>query len=644
MSIKCSEMDNINITYEYFSFIKIVGEELIKYIKSYKQISMEHMRRLSSLDNNMNFKSFNPEDNIRYSQIIKLTKKLKEVIAQNIELINCSIQNIDTYIVDFEKILKEKADIVNELKKSSLDLSNNLKSSYQEVNRTGNIYITSLSKTEDIIDKYYIKKIKIKDHENGLGDKLNNNEYNNIKEQQKNQTNEMNNSINLSKKYEDFHKGAIIASNKLHDEFIDDCNKYKNKIKENICKITEKIKEVILYFFVSFRSVYNQPLNLIENYINELNNLDESKEIDNSIEQNLVFNNSLRKVTPVKYELKSFKLLKNIKYIKKNSFDINLNNEDEIINIEDSINTSVSNRKAVKALDDDNNKLYYICDDALMLTIKTIFDNYDLIDKENFNLKLEESKNKTQRYVMKIIENMNLYSLSKEENNNNNIINENLINNNIGDKRNEFSDEELMNIIDLLNEHDNRIIFLQKLSDYRVRGQYNLLDKDYIYLSKIFESLCNYIKKYSDYHTAELLIILSQTYYTINKKGRKYIQMSIKENELFKGIQFWEEYLCYSINKEIMKMLNVEQNIQEDKEMTDYKYANIVFTQILNLIDIMFEFNLSIKTIREVLEPKITVYRLNDEFKATINEVIQGKIDNTNQNNENNNEIKNKSE
>ena len=592
MSIKCSEMDNINITYEYFSFIKIVGEELIKYIKSYKQISMEHMRRLSSLDNNMNFKSFNPEDNIRYSQIIKLTKKLKEVIAQNIELINCSIQNIDTYIVDFEKILKEKADIVNELKKSSLDLSNNLKSSYQEVNRTGNIYITSLSKTEDIIDKYYIKKIKIKDH----------------------------------------------------DEFIDDCNKYKNKIKENICKITEKIKEVILYFFVSFRSVYNQPLNLIENYINELNNLDESKEIDNSIEQNLVFNNSLRKVTPVKYELKSFKLLKNIKYIKKNSFDINLNNEDEIINIEDSINTSVSNRKAVKALDDDNNKLYYICDDALMLTIKTIFDNYDLIDKENFNLKLEESKNKTQRYVMKIIENMNLYSLSKEENNNNNIINENIINNNIGDKRNEFSDEELMNIIDLLNEHDNRIIFLQKLSDYRVRGQYNLLDKDYIYLSKIFESLCNYIKKYSDYHTAELLIILSQTYYTINKKGRKYIQMSIKENELFKGIQFWEEYLCYSINKEIMKMLNVEQNIQEDKEMTDYKYANIVFTQILNLIDIMFEFNLGIKTIREVLEPKITVYRLNDEFKATINEVIQGKIDNTNQNNENNNEIKNKSE
>ena len=120
--------------------------------------------------------------------------------------------------------------------------------------------------------------------------------------------------------------------------------------------------------------------------------------------------------------------------------------------------------------------------------------------------------------------------------------------------------------------------------------------------------------------------------------------MSIKENELFKGIQFWEEYLCYSINKEIMKMLNVEQNIQEDKEMTDYKYANIVFTQILNIIDIMFEFNLGIKTIREVLEPKITVYRLNDEFKATINEVIQGKIDNTNQNNENNNEIKNKSE
>ena len=38
LTIKCSEMENINISYEFFSSIKIITEELIKYMKCYKQI------------------------------------------------------------------------------------------------------------------------------------------------------------------------------------------------------------------------------------------------------------------------------------------------------------------------------------------------------------------------------------------------------------------------------------------------------------------------------------------------------------------------------------------------------------------------------------------------------------------------------
>ena len=271
------------------------------------------------------------------------------------------------------------------------------------------------------------------------------------------------------------------------------------------------------------------------------------------------------------------------------------------INFNDPIST---NRKAVKALDDDFCKLLYISDDALMLTIKTIFENYNLIEKENFDIKLEENKNKTQRYIMKIIENMNS--------------NENT-------KRNELMDDEITDLINLLNEHDNRIIFLQKLSDFRVKGKYILSDKEYIILSQLFNVLCENIKKYSDYHSAELLIILSHTYYNIHKNEKRYIQKSIKENIIFKQKNFWEEYLCYAINKEIMKTLKADKKIQEDKEITDYKYANIVFTQILSMINNMFEFNVDINTIKEVLEPKINVYRLNGDFKATINEVIQSR-------------------
>ena len=609
LTIKCSEMDNINISYKFFSFVKLISDELIKYLKSFNQLSADHMKRLESLDNSMVFKFQNQEDDKKTSQIINLTNKIKQVITQNIDLMRCSIRDINTYIVEFEQFLIEKTEIINELKQSSLSLTNNLLSSYQEIKKTGGTFISSLDKTEDIIDNYYLNKIKIRDHENGLGDKLNNIDI--IKEQQKTQFNEMNSAIKLTKKYEEFHKGAISASNKIYNEFIEACNIHKNKIKEYVCQISQKIKEIILFFFISFRGVYNQPLEIIEKYIGELNDLDEYKEIDNIINQNYMSNNNLKKSEPIKYNLKSFKLLKQINYFKKQK---NLNkekNEDINLNEENknnaNNNNNINNRNIVKALDDDFDKLYYICDDAFMFTIKTIFENYELIEKENIDINFEENKNKTQRYIMKIIENIN-YSDDK--------------------KRNELSKEEITDLINLLNVHDNRIIFLQKLSDYRVKGKYILSDKDFIILSQIFNFICDNMKIKSDLRVAELLIIISQTYYTVNKKGKKYLQSSFKDNELFKQKMFWEDYLTYSINKEIIKMLKVEDNILEDKEITDYKYSNIIFTQILTLIDIMHEFNLDSQTIKDILQPKIIFYRLNDEFKGTINEEIQNRENN----------------
>ena len=72
-----------------------------------------------------------------------------------------------------------------------------------------------------------------------------------------------------------------------------------------------------------------------------------------------------------------------------------------------------------------------------------------------------------------------------------------------------------------------------------------------------------------------------------------------------------------------MKTLKIEQKTLEDKQYSDYKYSNIVFSQILTLIDNMFEFDLDLDIINEVLAPKINFYKLNDEFRQTIKDVIE---------------------
>ncbi len=623
-NIECSEIDNINITLDYFASVKQLGEEFIKYLRGYRQLSQEYMKKLQIFETNFGRKISRPAENPKVSQLVDLTSKITDLIFQNIELFDFSIKEIDERINDFEKYLKEKIEIVNNLKKSFTEVGKNLLCQNIEINKTKNIFINSLSKTEEIIDKYYIDKSKIQEHESGLGKKLTENEYNILKEQQKNQLQEMNNSIKLSKKYQDFHKGSIEASKKLKDNFVKECQSCQEKIRKNTCELSEEIKNLVCTFLLSYKNIYKQPLSLIDICINKFNLLEEEKEMDSIIISSYKNDNPLKYMTPTKYKLKSFSHLKSSNY---------LNNQDEINN-EENDNKAKNNggnkeenslvRKSIENLEDGFDEMRYICDESLVMTIKSLFENFDLIEKEDFNIKFEEEKNRAQKYVLKIITNMNSYPFAKEgfySNNNLNIAQEYVIEY----KREELTKEELKDLIELLNIHENRIIFLQKFSDYRARGKFVLCDKDYILLSQLYNIICDKIKKDSDYHAAEMVIILSQTYYIEEGKKRKYLQESFKGNKLFKDKNFWEEFLCYSINKEIMKTLQRDQLVKEDKENSDYKYSNVVFTQILTLIDNMFEFDLDSEIVKEVLNPKISYYRLNDEFKQTINDIIEVK-------------------
>ena len=618
MNIKCSELDNITISFDYFNSIKEVGDELIKYIKGFNQLSQEYIKKLQIFHTNFG-KKISKTENQKVSQIISLTSKIEEVISQIIELCQISINDIDLRVKNFETLLKEKTDNVNSLKKSPSELTKDLSSSYIEIKKTKTSYFNSLLATEDLIEKYYMDLYKIQEHEDGLGVKLSDNEYNLLKENQKNQQNEMTNSIKISKKYEKFYKGAISASIKNHDKFINECNSYKDKIKENACEISDEIKNLLFAFLLSIKNNYKKPLYLTDSYITYYNTLNEHDETNKIITSSFKTDNQLKNFEFAKYQLKTFSHLKNNNYLKDQE-----NNERNDKNKNNNQNGNENQRKLVEKIEDGFSEMRYICDESLVMTLKSLFKNFELIEKEGLDMKFEEAKNKTQKYILKIIKNMNSYPFAKKGVNNENNV-EKLQEYALEYKREELSQKELTDLIKLLNVHENRIIFLQKLSDYRTRGQFVLCDKDFILLSQLFNIITDKIQQDADYHAAEMIIVLSQTYYIEEGTRKKYLQESFKENKTFKDKNFWEQFLCYSINKEIMKTLNLDQKIKEDKEKSDYKYSNIVFAQILTLIDNMFEFDLDCETIKEVLNPKISVYKLNDMLKETINDVILSK-------------------
>jgi len=120
-----------------------------------------------------------------------------------------------------------------------------------------NNYLNSLSKTEDIINKYYSDQYRIREHENGLGQKLNDNEYEYLKERQKNELIEMENSIKTSKRIEGIYKNTISSSVKLYNNFVEAHNSLRDKIKSDTCQLTEEIKSLIISFMLSYKNNIN---------------------------------------------------------------------------------------------------------------------------------------------------------------------------------------------------------------------------------------------------------------------------------------------------------------------------------------------------------------------------------------------------
>ena len=614
MNIKCSELDNVEISLDYFNSIKSLGDELIKYIRGYNQLSQEYIKKLQLFNMNSS-KKISKSENPKSSQIITFTSKITQIISKNIEMSQKSIDNIELRVKQLEAVLKEKSENVNNTKKSYLDSIKDLNNLCSEINKVKTNCFNSLSKTEEVMYKYYETINKLEKNESGLHKKLSEIEFNLLKDRQKNLLTEMNNSIKISKKYEETYKELVSSFDKNHEKYKEEINNYRDKVKNDVCDISDEIKNLVSSFMLNFNICYQEPMQLVDMYMKQLISLEEKKEIDKIINESFQNNNPLKNCSSGKYQLKSISILKDSNFFKNEE---NIENDDDDPN---SNNQKNNKAKQIEILDDGFTQLSYISDEPLIMTIKSLFASFELIDKEDFDLKFEESKNRTQKYIFKIISNMNSYPFAKEGlyiNNNIDLIKDF----EIEYERNELTNHEVNDLIELLNIHENRIILLQKLSDYRARGKFILCEQDYEFLSKIFNIMSDQIKKDNDYHTAEMVIILSATYYIEDGKRKKYIQESIKSNRIFKDKNFWEEFLCYSINKEIMKTLNVDQKVKEDKKNSDYKYSNVVFSQILTLIDNMYEFDVDYNTIKDVLNPKISYYKLNNELKKTIEDVI----------------------
>ena len=595
MSVKCSEVVNYNICLGYYRLISQMFEEEIKYIKNYKVILNDYFKKALNLQVNIGSKLGKPPDEfsnadwLNFGPILKLTQQIPKMIQKQIENIKTFMDDLDKKTKVLDDFLKDKSNIIKRFQLKYDNSNNDLIKKYIDVEKIKISFLNSINKTEDIIGRYYDNKNKL---DAAKITSKNENELKILNDKNKEYESMKKSLISTTKKYEKEYNNIVNKSTKIEDKFLTTINDCINGIKDVSCDLSIKLNEINVLFFTSIKDSFQKPLDIINANLSNSKNSNEKENMDKIMVNTFNNQSKLIHLLPEKYNLKS---------LDSNKTGKNKNSEENYFN---------SKKCGFVRFEDGFEDMSYFEDDIAFYTVKEMFSNFELINYNGVDIDIEEEKKMTKNYISKIIANMS----NLKENNN-------------------IKVEEKNNLINLLHKHHNRIILLHKLNDYRAQCQYEIKESDYNILGELFFLLINQSKSENDFHCIEMVIILSKTYYILKDTKKIYLQNLIIDNSKFKTKEFWEELLLYSISKEVARS-----NKETDNKLKT-KNENIIFSQLLSSIDNMFDFGLDDNLIKEIIEPKITYYKISDNLKDTINDVIVSKIkaknDKKNENNKN---------
>ena len=568
MNFSCSQLENINISINYFNFIKEIFDDYIKYITNYRLITNEYIKKLKQLQENLSPRLTNKDyiDNIKFknlntNHIFSISSTIPKIVNKQIENLNIFIFGIESQINSYENFIKEKEILSSKFQIMFEESRKDLLKKYREIDKIKDNFMNNMSNTEDLVIKYLNHKDQITSE--------------NIK-----------NSIILTKKLENEYKN-IIKSTKFYENNFEIMYKSSNEnIKKLSSETSSQMKDIIIDFIILLQNYIKMQSSDIDIYLPELNNLNEIETIEKIIEDSFRQENKLMQARLKKYKLKIFQ---------KNNQSYDNFNTNAILNLEDGYD-----------------EITFIKDETILITFKTMKENFELIEDHNMNIKMEEEKLKCSNLTEKVL------SLEDKKDKKQ-------------DKNNEITNKDLEELNSLLDIHGNRVIFLQKLSEYRNTGKFELTTKTFDILSKLFNIIIDTVERDKDFHSVNNAIILSQTYYIKNNdnNSKKYLQKMIQDNKIFKSKKFWQDFLDFSISKEIINSINNDakrgSNFKENKKEIDDKKSNIAFAQILPFADNMFEFGVDKETIKEIIFPKISLYKINNESIETIKSLLDKK-------------------
>ena len=575
MNLNCFEIENVTLSLEYFNSLKTLSSAFLDYIKQYHFLSVEFHQKLLLL--NTTYKD-------KISEISKKIAKKKLDFSQIFDFVNSIPKILDSYIENllfFTEEINKQINLFDDKNIEQIVLTcetqfkgfkKELKSKVEEIDKIKQNFFNEMEKTEIITYNYYYLQPK---YNSNIPEKYKDENIYNIKE------GEMDMKILDTKELENRYKEHINEGRKKENTFLENSKFHCENIKKFSNELMEKIKHLVLNFLMSLKNNFQLPEKEITSFLPQLIKLDKNIKLDKIMEQHFI--NQKIGTFLFNPEIYNMKIFQRSKKNKENN-DIFNEIEDKIVELEDSID-----------------RTYLILDEISLLTIQKM-KCFQLINIKDLNLEEEKEKIKMNHLAIKLLSNIKKEYTEKEE----------LLN---------ITQNELDLIESLLEKRCNRIVFLHKLNKFRALGNYMITKVLYSIISKYFIKILNFIKKDYDAFPAKNVIVLSQTYYMIEKEEKIYIQEDIKEHEIFKDNKFWENLFNFFMNKEIQK-LRKSFDLNEEKSDEKSHYNKLAFGQIMTICNNMLEFGYNKDDIYKFIEPKIKYYNLDEISISSIKCVL----------------------
>ncbi len=381
-----------------------------------------------------------------------------------------------------------------------------------------------------------------------------------------------------------------------------------NNIKDFIPELFKKSEMFVSDFFDCFNKSYLMKINQIKNIQND-------KDVENEIILNM------------KTILDEFNKL----------FQNNIEDNNMVINLKE---------YSIKVLEDNedlnNQKMEELSNRDICFIVKTIYNNFKIINKSKYNVEFEEKHINLKAIIDKLFSYGYLKNGNIEKKNDNNHINlgnlymdfkefaKRLKQETKEINKTDFDEKIIPKEVDYLCNsmkiQEHREYFLFRLNNFRALGEFNMPLDIFDYIAKAFLSISKQIYNENekdenklDFKSAQLFIILSQTFYCMKNEEKIYIYKEFSKEELFHKDEFWNLLIKLRIDSEIEL---VKQNEKKDKISKELE-ASVAFSQLISLMTAMTDFGNNKDFIKNIIMQFVNQYNIDGDNLQIINNLIE---------------------